>query len=109
MLAVLNAVVRPLLVALSLPLIVRTLGLLLVVIDACLLKAVSWAVPGFFVDGIGPACFGAIFISIAAWLLGAWFSNGRSFHIAVRRDDGGDGGGEALPPIKSVRGRVIEP
>lgn len=65
---VLNAVVRPILKCLSLPLVVMTLGLFTFVLNAVMLLltgAASKALAlGFTVSGFKPALFGAIFISI---------------------------------------------
>lgn len=70
---VLNAVVRPLLSLLSLPLILLTLGLFLVVINALMLLLVSW-VSGWFglafeVQGFWPALLGAIVVSVVSFLI----------------------------------------
>ncbi len=69
-LGLLNAFVRPLLLVLSLPLVVVTLGLFLWVINATLLYFVGWLVKPFHVAGFGSALGGAAVISIVATLLG---------------------------------------
>ncbi len=63
-LALLNAVVRPVLYVLSIPFIVVTLGVFMVAINAFLLMMVSAFVPGFHVDGWCPAVGGAIVIGL---------------------------------------------
>ncbi len=68
-LAILNAVVRPLLYLLSAPFIVVTLGLFMIVINAFLLEAVSVLVEGFHVHGFWPAVGGAILISLVSWIM----------------------------------------
>ncbi len=65
-LAVLNAVVRPLLYVLSAPFIVVTLGLFMIVINAFLLNVVSVLVNGFHVDGFWSAVGGAVLISLVS-------------------------------------------
>lgn len=65
-LAILNAVVRPLLYVLSAPFIVVTLGLFMIVINAFLLNVVSVLVKGFHVDGFWPAVGGAVLISLVS-------------------------------------------
>lgn len=65
-LAVLNAVVRPLLYVLSAPFIVVTLGLFIIVINAFLLNVVSFLVKGFYVDGFWSAIGGAVLISLVS-------------------------------------------
>lgn len=69
-LGLLNAFVRPLLLLLSLPLVVVTLGLFLWVINAALLYFVGWLVKPFHVSGFLSALGGAAVISVVATLLG---------------------------------------
>jgi putative membrane protein len=68
-----NAVVRPVVKLLSLPFILLTLGLLIFVINACMLLLTSWLAGqlgvGFHVDGFWTAIVGAIIVSIATWVL----------------------------------------
>lgn len=70
-----NAIVAPIVKLLSLPFIIVTLGLLLLVINACMLlltSAIAGAMDmGFHVDGLWTAIPGSIVISIVSWLLGA--------------------------------------
>ena len=69
-LGVLNALVRPLLRLISLPFIILTLGLFLLVINALLLGLTSHLVHGFHVDGFWPAVGGSLVISVISMLLG---------------------------------------
>jgi putative membrane protein len=68
-----NALVKPVLVFLSCPLIVLTLGLLLFIINAAMLMLASWAsgLVGYplLVDGWGSALIGSILITIVTWFL----------------------------------------
>jgi putative membrane protein len=63
-LGVVNALLKPLLVVLTLPITVLTLGLFLLVINALLLWLAAAIVPGFRVRGFGPALLGALLLSI---------------------------------------------
>jgi putative membrane protein len=63
-LGLLNALVKPILHFLSMPLIILTLGLFLLVINAVLLYFVGDIVPGFQVKGLWPALWGSLIISI---------------------------------------------
>lgn len=63
-----NAVIRPVLVLLTLPLTVVTLGLFILVINALLLMLVSAVVPGFTLGGFWTAFWAAIFIGIVSFL-----------------------------------------
>lgn len=63
-LGLINAFVRPLLVILTLPVTVLTLGLFLLVLNAAMLNLAGWFVDGFEVVGAWNAIFGAIIISM---------------------------------------------
>ncbi len=69
LLGILNAVLRPLLIVLTLPINILTIGLFTFVINAFLLKVVSSLIPGFDVDGFWTAVFGAIVIGAVSWIL----------------------------------------
>jgi putative membrane protein len=68
-LGLVNAVVRPLFVLLTLPVTVVTLGLFLLVINGLLLMLVSAVVPGFHVNGFLGAVVGSILLSVVSWIL----------------------------------------
>lgn len=63
-----NAFVRPLVVILTLPLTVVTLGLFLLVVNGLMLALVAWLLPGFELSGLLPAVLGAVVAGFAAWL-----------------------------------------
>ena len=69
-LGLLNVFFKPLLIILTLPVNILTLGLFTLVINAALLKIASALIPGFDVHGFWPAVFGAVIISVTSWLLG---------------------------------------
>ena len=73
LLGLLNAFVRPLLLLLSLPLLVVTLGLFTLVINAGLLCFVGWLVPGFHVNSFAAAFLGALIISLVSLSLNTLF------------------------------------
>ena len=72
---VVNAVVEPIVKILSIPFIILTLGLFLIVINALMLLLTDWVSSwfdlGFTVDGFWTAVLGGIIISIATWILEA--------------------------------------
>jgi putative membrane protein len=74
-LSLVTAFVKPILVILSIPFILLTLGLFLLVVNALLLLLTGWIADlldvGFHVDGFWPAVGGAIIISITTWILDA--------------------------------------
>ena len=70
-LGLLNAVVRPVLILLTLPVTLLTLGLFILVINALLFWFVGSFVEGFHVGGFWAAFFGAILYSLITWVVNA--------------------------------------
>ena len=70
-LGLVNALIRPLLVLLTLPVTVLTLGLFIFVINGLLFWAVGSFVTSFHVGGFWPGVIGAIIFSVISWLLSA--------------------------------------
>ena len=64
LLGVINAFVKPILVILTLPITILSLGIFLLVINAAMLGLVAWLLPGFTISGFGAALLGAIVVSI---------------------------------------------
>ena len=67
-LGLINAVARPILLILTLPLTILTLGLFILVINGLLFWFVASFVDGFVVSGFWPAVLGAIAYSVISWL-----------------------------------------
>lgn len=67
-LGLLNAVVKPILRFLTMPLTIITLGLFLIILNAIVLELAAWLSPGFRVDNFIAAIFGAIVLSIVSWM-----------------------------------------
>ena len=85
-LGLINAIVRPVLVILTLPLTLLTLGLFIFVLNAFCLWLTSRLVPGFDVQTFGSALLGALVVSIVSWILTAFVSDaGRWRRMEVRR------------------------
>jgi putative membrane protein len=76
MLGFANAIVRPLLIILTLPLTLITFGLFILVINALMILLVSALVRGFKVSGFWTALFASIFISLLSICIGALISGG---------------------------------
>ena len=99
LLGFLNAFVRPLLVLLSLPLLVSTLGLFFLVINALLLWMVGSLVKGFHVTGFWPAFWGALVISITSVISNIFLGRGPRVQVKKRggrRNSGGAGDGPVI-------------
>ena len=88
LLGVVNAIVRPFALLLSLPALLVTLGFFLLVINAAMLGLVALMLPGFKIAGFWTAVGGALIVSIVSWI-GSWFigSRGRVEVIRARRKD----------------------
>lgn len=66
-----NAVVKPVIQLLSLPLTVITLGIFYFVVNGICFALAAFIVPGFGVASLGAAILGAIIVSVVSWLLGS--------------------------------------
>lgn len=99
LLGVLNAILRPLLLLLSLPLVILTLGLFSLVINAVLLYLVGRIIPSFHVDSFGYALLGALVIGIISIILNSLTGTGKT-RFEVRRT--------RRPPDRNDDGPVID-
>lgn len=70
-LGLVNAVVKPLLLLLTLPLTVATLGLFYLVVNGMAFAFAAWIVPGFGVRSFGWAMLGALCVGAVSWVIGA--------------------------------------
>jgi putative membrane protein len=73
-LGILNAVLRPIALLLTLPINILSLGLFTFIINALMLKMASGIIPGFGVYGFWTAIFGSLLISVISWLLNSFIS-----------------------------------
>jgi putative membrane protein len=86
LLGIVNAIVRPVVVLLTLPLTILTLGLFLLVVNAMMLGLVAVVFDDFSLGGFFSAIFGAIFVSFFGWLASAFIgTSGRYELIVIRR------------------------
>lgn len=67
-----NAIVRPVLLFLTLPITILTLGLFYFVINGLSFALAAWIVPNFDVDSIGWAILGSLVVSLISWFVGAF-------------------------------------
>lgn len=74
-LGILNALFRPILIVLTLPINILTLGIFTFFINALMLKMASGIIPGFDVQGFWAAIFGSLIISVISWLLNSFISD----------------------------------
>jgi len=89
-----NALVRPLLIILTLPLTILTLGLFILIVNGISLALVAWVVPGFQVAGLWSATWGAIIVGLTSWLASHFIGNSgriermQRVEVTGRRIDG---------------------
>lgn len=78
LLGIVNAVIRPVILVLTFPLTVLTLGLFILVVNGISLELVALFVPGFMVSGFGAAILGSIVVGLTSWLASTFVgSSGR--------------------------------
>jgi len=82
-LATVNLLLGPIARLLTLPVVVLTLGLFCLVINAALLLLTAWLVDSFHVDGLWPAIVGSIVISLVTWILDLILTNHRQAAAAA--------------------------
>jgi len=85
-LGLVNAVIRPILILLTLPATILTLGLFIFVINGLLFWFVGSTLQGFTVSGFWWGFFGAIVYSIVSWALSSVLLPGRRVRIEIRKD-----------------------
>ncbi len=82
-LGLVNIFIKPIVVVLTLPLSILTLGVFYFVINAFMLKLAAYLVSGFEVQSFFSAFFGSLIISIVSWLANSFIST----HKIVKTDD----------------------
>jgi putative membrane protein len=86
LLAAVNAIVRPILIILTLPITLLTLGLFLLVLNGLMVELVSSLLHGFYVAGLWPAIWTSLIVSITGWLVNGFIGpQGRIEVIEMRR------------------------
>ena len=85
LLGIVNSVIRPIAIVLTLPMTLVTLGLFLLVINAGMVALVAWMLPGMHLAGFGSAFWTSVIVSLTS-MVGSWFigSKGR-FEVIVKR------------------------
>jgi putative membrane protein len=79
-LGILNALIRPIALLITLPINILTLGFFTFVINALLLQMVSGIISGFEIHGFGSAVLGSLMISVISWLLNSFADRPRTWH-----------------------------
>ncbi|MCW2318495.1 putative membrane protein [Rhodoblastus acidophilus] len=84
LLGLVNAVLRPVLIVLTIPITVLTFGLFLLVINGLMIELVAHVLDGFFVSGLGAAILAALVVSVVSWLV-SWSVGPGGVEIMVIR------------------------
>ena len=82
LMGIVNGLVRPIVILLTLPLTVVTFGLFLLVVNAGMFGFVAWLLGGFAVNGFFPALCGWIIVSVFAWLA-SWYIGPRGRYQVI--------------------------
>jgi len=86
LLGLVNAIVRPIVLVLTLPLTIVTLGLFLLVVNALMLKIVSWLFDPLRFHSFGSAIVAANVISLVNWLASFWIGPAGTVEVLVVRE-----------------------
>ncbi len=80
-LGLVNAFIRPLLVIVTFPITLLTLGAFLLIINAAMLNLAGWFVDGFHVEGFFSSLFGAIVVSLVSWAASAFINEKGTYSV----------------------------
>src|SRR6266478_4228903 len=85
LLGIINSIVRPIAIVLTLPMTIATLGLFLLVINAGMVALVAWMLPGMHIAGFWSAFWTAVIVSLVS-IVGSWFIGPKGrFEVIVKR------------------------
>ncbi len=81
-LGIVNTFIKPIILILTLPISIVTLGIFVLVINALMLLLVAWLVPGFIVSGFWAGFIVALFVSVFSFLVNSLIGNNK---VTIRR------------------------
>lgn len=84
LLGVVNSIIRPIAILLTLPMTILTLGLFLLVINAGMVALVAWMLPGMHVRNFVAAFWTSILVSLVSFV-GSWFVGGKGKFEVIRK------------------------
>jgi putative membrane protein len=85
LLGIVNAIIRPIAVILTLPLTLVTLGLFLLVINAAMLGLVALLLAGFQISSFGTALGASLIVSVTSWIASGLIGNNGKFEVMVTK------------------------
>lgn len=77
LLGMVNAIVRPIVILLTLPITLLTLGFFLLVVNGAMVMLVAWLMPSFHIDGWGAAILASIIVGLVGWAANAYVGGRR--------------------------------
>jgi putative membrane protein len=83
LLGIVNALVRPIALLITLPLTLLTLGLFILVVNAAMISLVAAMLDGFHLSGFGAALLGALVVSITSWLAASFIGPKGRYEVIV--------------------------
>jgi len=83
LLGIVNALVRPIALLITLPLTLLTLGLFILVVNAAMISLVAAMLDGFQLSGFGAALLGALVVSITSWLAASFIGPKGRYEVIV--------------------------
>ena len=83
LLGIVNALVRPIALLITLPLTLLTLGLFILVVNAAMISLVAAMLDGFRLSGFGSALLGALVVSITSWLASSFIGPKGRYEVIV--------------------------
>ncbi len=88
LLGLVNAFVRPVVVFLTFPITLLTLGLFLLVVNGTMIMLVSWLMPTFHLESLGSAILASIIVGLTGWAANAFIGSRRveMWNVRARRD-----------------------
>jgi putative membrane protein len=84
LLGIVNAIVRPVLIVLTFPITILTLGLFLLVVNGLMIELVAHLLDGFVVSGFGAAILASLVVTIVSWVV-SWSVGPSGFEVMVVR------------------------
>jgi len=85
LLGVVNSIIRPIAILLTLPMTIVTLGFFLLVINTGMVALVAWMLPGMHLVGFGSAFWASVIVSLTS-MVGSWFIGPKGrFEVIVKR------------------------
>jgi putative membrane protein len=85
LLGLVNAIVRPVVILLTLPFTLVTLGLFLLVVNGAMIWLVAWMMPAFHVAGLGSAIVASIIVGLTGWVANSYIGDRGNIQVWTTR------------------------